>query len=94
MINIGLYYKVKSGHEKEFEETFMNVVSLLKGSDFGFERGKLYREVGDSTEYMLYTEWDDLDSFKKFMLSKEYAKTVEWGKTIMDGQPRHRIFRG
>ena len=93
MINIGLYYKVRAGHEREFEETFLGVVSLLKGADFGFLGGKLYREIGDSSEYMLYTEWG-LDSFKKFMESKEYAQTVEHGKTIIDGQPRHKIFRG
>jgi len=94
MINIGLYYRVKPGCEKEFEDTFVNVVSMLKHSDFGFVGGKLYREIGDSSEYMLYTEWDGLDSFKKFIASKEYARTVQFGKTIMDGQPRHKIFRG
>ena len=92
MINIGLYYKVKAGHEKEFEDNFLNVVSLLKNVDFGFLSGKLYREIGDSSEYMLYTEWESIDSFKKFMESKEYAKTIELGKAIIDGQPRHKIF--
>jgi heme-degrading monooxygenase HmoA len=92
MINIGLYYKVKAGHEKEFENTFGSVVTLLKGSDLGFLGGKLYKEVGDSAEYMLYTEWEGMDSFKKFMASKPYAKTVEFGKTIIEGQPRHKIF--
>jgi len=92
MINIGLYYKVKPGHEKEFERSFLGVVSLLKGADFGFLGGKLYKQVGDSAEYMLYTEWEGMDSFKKFMASKEYAKTVEFGKTIIEGQPRHKIF--
>ena len=58
MINIGLYYKVKKGHEKEFEDKFLNVISLLKNVDFGFLSGKLYREIGDCSEYMLYTEWD------------------------------------
>lgn len=94
MINIGLYYKVKAGHEKEFEEIFLNVVSFLgKNVSFGFLGGKLYREIGDSSEYMLYTEWESLDSFRKFMESKEYAQTVEFGRTIIDGQPRHRIFQ-
>lgn len=93
MINIGLYYKVRPGHEKEFEGTFMNVVSVLKGSDFGFLGGKLYREIGDPSEYMLYTEWNGLDSFRKFSESKEYKQTVEFGKTIIEGRPRHRIFR-
>ena len=33
-----------------------------------------------------------LESFKKFMASKKYAQTVEFGKSIIDGQPRHKIF--
>ncbi|MHB2036300.1 MAG: antibiotic biosynthesis monooxygenase family protein [Nitrososphaerales archaeon] len=94
MINIGLYYKVKLGHEKAFEEIFSSVVSMLKNGDFGFLSGKLYREIGNSSEYMLYTEWEGVDSFRKFMESKEYAKTVEYGKMIIDGQPRHKIFNG
>ena len=93
MINIGLYYKVKKGHEKEFEESFLKVVSLLKSADFGFVSGKLYREIGDYNEYMLYTEWDGLESFRKFMESKEYAQTIEFGKSIIEGQPRHKIFQ-
>jgi len=93
MINIGLYYKVRAGHEREFEKTFLNVVSLLKKSDFGFLGGKLYKEIEDPSEYMLYTEWNGLDSFKKFSESREYKQTVEFGKTIIDGRPRHRIFQ-
>jgi len=94
MINIGLYYRVKAGHEREFENTFTGVVALLRNSHFGFVGGKLYREVGDSSEYMLYTEWEGLDSFRKFIASKEYKETVEWGKIVMEGQPRHKVFRG
>jgi heme-degrading monooxygenase HmoA len=94
MINIGLYYKVKPGFESQFEDTFLNVVSLLKSSDFGFLEGKLYRQIGVPREYMLYTEWEGLDSFRKFMESKEYAKTVEFGRTIIEGQPRHKVFQG
>ena len=68
------------------------MVSLLKGADFGFLGGKLYKEIGDSSEYMLYTEWEGMDSFKKFMESKEYAKTVEYGKTIVDGRAEAQDF--
>jgi len=93
MINIGLYYKVKSGHEQEFEKSFSNALSILKGGQFGFVDGRLYREVSDPREYMLYTEWENLDSFRNFLTSREYAQTVEFGKTILEGQPRHKFFR-
>lgn len=93
MINIGLYYKVKDGHGAEFENYFTNVIALLKGADFGFCSGKLYKEVGDMGEYMLYTEWENNESFGRFMQSKEFSDTVEFGKTIIEGKPRHRIFK-
>lgn len=92
MINIGLYYRVKSGHEREFEQSFGNALSALRNGHPGFLGGRLYKEVGDSREYMLYTEWDGIDSFKKFLESKEYASTVEFGKTIIEGVPRHKFF--
>ena len=94
MINVGLYYRVKEGHEKEFEESFGGALSLLGRGGSGFRGGKLYREVGGSREYMLYTEWESDDSFRKFMESKEYARTVEFGRTIIEGRPKHRVFRG
>ncbi|AAT43908.1 antibiotic biosynthesis monooxygenase family protein [Picrophilus oshimae] len=92
MINVGLYYKVKPGHEKDFESTFGNVVKLLKSGDTGFIDGKLYREVDDPSEYMIYTEWKDLESFEKFIKMKEYHETVDYGKTILETTPRHKIF--
>ncbi|WP_231136413.1 antibiotic biosynthesis monooxygenase family protein [Acidianus ambivalens] len=36
MINVGLYYRVKEGHEKEFEEIFKKVVETLKSANVGF----------------------------------------------------------
>jgi len=76
----------------EFEDKFLNVISLLKNLDSGLLTGRLYREIGDCSEYMLYTEWEDLEFFKKCMTSRKYALTVEFGKSIVDGQPRHEIF--
>jgi len=40
-----------------------------------------------------YAEWKDIDSFKEFMKSKEYAQIIELGKTILEGQARHKIFK-
>ncbi|MEM3914697.1 MAG: antibiotic biosynthesis monooxygenase, partial [Metallosphaera sp.] len=47
MINVGFYYKVKKGHEKEFEETFLSVLKTLKESLPGFRDAKLYKNVAD-----------------------------------------------
>lgn len=92
MINVGLYYKVKDGHEKDFEEKFNGVVDLLKSKDVGFIDGKLYREVKCPEEYMIYTVWKDKKHFEDFLQMEAYLNTVDYGKTILESQPRHKIF--
>ncbi|MCL4364830.1 antibiotic biosynthesis monooxygenase [Candidatus Marsarchaeota archaeon] len=91
MINVGMYYSVRPGHEAEFEGAFSAVVGHLKGSGVGIKDAKLYKEVGKS-EYMIYTEWDGLESFKNFVQSRSFNDTVSQGRSIIDGRPRHRIF--
>ena len=91
MINVGLYYKVKPGHEKEFEDTFRGVVEMLTKANVGITSAKLYREIG-SSEYMIYTEWKSLESFRGFIQSRGFKETTIHGQSIIDGTPRHRIF--
>ncbi len=93
MINVGLYYKVKSGHEKDFEEKFLEVLGILRKTGSGLVEAKLYRSVEDPTEYLIYTVWKDVESFKKFTLSEEYKNTINFGRTILEGRPMHRILK-
>lgn len=46
--------------------------------------------VDNPREYLIYSEWKDLDSFRKFMLSKEFKNTTDYGKQIIEGRPYHR----
>ena len=91
MINVGLYYKVKKGSEKEFEDKFNSVVKMLKGSASGIRDAKLYREIG-SSESMIYTEWENMEAFKGFIQSKDFHETTSQGRSIIEGMPRHRVF--
>jgi heme-degrading monooxygenase HmoA len=86
-----MYYNVKEGHEAEFEGMFAKVVDALKSADVGMVDAKLYREVG-RREYMIYTEWDGIGSFRGFVQSKEFRDTVGRGSSIIEGRPRHRLF--
>ncbi|MEM0257183.1 MAG: antibiotic biosynthesis monooxygenase [Saccharolobus sp.] len=90
MINVGFYYKIKKGFETEFESKFKEVLDYLKNFD-GFIEAKLYRSVDDPSEYLLYSVWRDLESFKKFISSNAYKNTVEYGKKIIEGRPRHKV---
>lgn len=91
MINVGMYYNVKAGHEAEFEKIFAGVVETLKKAKVGIRDAKLYREVGKS-EYLIYTEWDGIDVFKAFIQSKAFGDTTSYGNSIIEGRPRHRVF--
>jgi heme-degrading monooxygenase HmoA len=92
MINVGMYYNVKSGHEKEFEDIFAGVVETLKNAKVGIRDAKLYREVGKSG-YLIYTEWESMDLFKAFIQSKAFNDTTGYGKSIIEGRPIHRVFQ-
>ena len=93
MINVGLYYRVKPGHEAEFEMIFGEVVEHLKGAASGIRDAKLYKQIGGESEYMIYTDWESMESFKKFVQSSEFHSTTQKGREIIDGMPRHRVFR-
>ncbi len=92
MINVGMYYKVKEGYEAEFERVFSAVAEKLKASGSGIKDAKLYREVG-KREYLIYTEWESMDSFKAFVQSREFGETTSYGKEIIEGRPRHKVFK-
>lgn len=91
MINVGMYYNVKEGHESEFEQVFLGVADALKASGAGVIEAHLYREVGKS-EYLIYTEWESLEKFKIFIKSRAFGETVSRGKEIVEGRPRHKVF--
>ena len=93
MINVGLYYRVKPGHEEEFEKIFSKVLEFLKGNVDGFIDAKLYRSVSDPREYLIYSEWESLDAFRKFTLSRQFSDTTNYGKTILEGMPKHKVFQ-
>lgn len=91
MINVGLYYRIKEGHEGEFESKFNEVREYLsKGK--GFRLAKLYKETENPREYMIYSEWDDMQSFSNFVRSEAFHNVTSSAKDIVEGQPRHRIF--
>jgi len=92
LISVGFYYRVKRGFEGEFERKFGEVVSFLS-SFKGFRGARLYRSVDDPSEYLIYSEWDDLESYKNFINSTAYRETVEYGKSIIEGRPTHKVFQ-
>ncbi|MEM3670904.1 MAG: antibiotic biosynthesis monooxygenase [Thermoprotei archaeon] len=91
MIHVGLYYDVKPGQEKKFEEIFGAVKSSL-GREEGFISGTLYRNVDRPNSYMILSEWSSLEHFKKFVASNSFRRVAESGKEILEREPRNRVF--
>jgi len=91
MISVGFYYKIKKGHEEEFEKKFNEVVQYLSKVP-GFKSAKLYKSVDNPSEYLIYSEWEDLDVYRKFITSTPYRDTVEYGKSIIEERPTHKVF--
>jgi|OSPMetMinimDraft_2_1075162.scaffolds.fasta_scaffold00729_5 heme-degrading monooxygenase HmoA len=90
MINVGIHYRVKPGRERDFEEAFGRVVEFLRSRP-GVIEARLYRNVNDPREYLVYSEWTDLDSFREFVSSQAYRETTQYGREILEGRPVHRV---
>ncbi|HLH86473.1 MAG TPA: antibiotic biosynthesis monooxygenase [Thermoplasmataceae archaeon] len=93
MINVGFFYSVVSGKEEEFEETFKGVIKFLRENDTGIREVRLYRDVLNAGEYMIFSEWDSVESFREFISSRPFKETTEHGKNILRGKPRHIILK-
>lgn len=93
MINVGFFYSVLPGKEEEFEKTFGNVILYLKENGTGIIDAKLYRDVANPSEYMIFSEWDSRESFSKFIQSSPFRETTSEGKKILVRKPRHIILK-
>ncbi len=93
MINVGLYYRVKSGHQSEFEGMFNGVIEHLRSNVEGFLDARLYKNVASEQDYLIYSEWKDLSAFRKFMSSDAFRSTTQKGASILEGRPSHKIFQ-
>ena len=92
MINIGLYYDVIPGKEKEFEEVFNAVRSSLEGSK-GFVSAILYRRVDKPNSYLIYSEWESLEDFKEFTRSRPFRDVTTNGRKILERTPYNKVYQ-
>ncbi|BCU67025.1 antibiotic biosynthesis monooxygenase [Sulfolobales archaeon HS-7] len=93
MINVGFYYRVKKGKTDEFEKIFTQVTKKLMEGNTGIIGARLYKSVEEPNEYLIYTEWNSVDDFKKFMMSEDFRQTTAIGKEIIEGRPTHKVFK-
>ena len=93
MVTVGMNYRVREGKDQVFEEGFRKVLGLMEQMD-GHTASRLYRDTSDPREYLIVSEWESEDAFRRFIGSREFSATTDWGSAeILEGRPRHRIYR-
>ena len=92
MITVGLYYDVKPGKEKIFEDKFEDVLGVL-GSQSGHKASFLYHQVNRPNSYAILSEWENQGDFLDFIKSDLFRQVTNWGLDgILERRPSHKIY--
>ena len=93
MTTIGMHYDVIAGKEKEFEAGFLRVLAHLKTLP-GHVESHMYSDIETAGSYVIFSEWETLESFNAFIKSPEFKAVTAWGKAeILRGRPKHKIYK-
>lgn len=85
---MGLFYRVKPEHRTDFVETFDAVGDVLADMD-GHRDTDLLVNVADENDMFIASRWRDRDAAMAFFRSDAFGETVQWGRDILEGRPRH-----
>ncbi|MFB6362201.1 MAG: heme-binding protein [Halobacteriales archaeon] len=85
---IGMFYTVKPDHREDFVDTFGAVGEQLAGMD-GHRATQLLANVEDAADFFISSRWDAREDALAFFRGDAFRDTVEWGREVLDGQPRH-----
>jgi chlorite dismutase len=85
---MGMFYQIKSEHREEFVERFGDVAELLEEMD-GHRRTDLLANREDANDTFIASEWRSQEDAMKFFRSDDFRETVQWGRDVLDGRPRH-----
>lgn len=92
MVTVGLYYEVRPGQEKVFEDTVDQVIHLLEQNP-GHVKSFLYRDVKNPRSYAIISEWKSQNDFTNFVKSDEFRQVTEFGKAeVLEQRPRHKVY--
>jgi len=85
---MGLFYAVKPDHRDAFVETFADVGELLGGMD-GHRETTLLANLEDENDFFIASRWDAREDALAFFRGDAFRDTVEWGREVLAGRPRH-----
>jgi heme-degrading monooxygenase HmoA len=92
MITVGMNYQIIPGKEGAFEKVFKAVLDKMDEMD-GHSESHLYKDVFDSQQYLIVSDWSDRAAFDGFIASDEFRSVADWGKEqILAGRPKHEYY--
>ena len=92
MVTVGLYYEVREGKEKVFEDKVDEIIDLLAGNP-GHVKSFLYRDVKNPRSYAIISEWTSQNDFTNFIRSDIFHQVTEFGKAeLLEQRPRHKVY--
>jgi heme-degrading monooxygenase HmoA len=92
VVTVGLYYQVRPGQEKVFEDTVDQVIELLSKNS-GHVKSFLYRDVKDPRSYAIISEWNSQKDFTEFVRSDIFKQVTDFGKAeLLEQRPRHKVY--
>jgi len=83
-----MFYEIKPEHREEFVERFADVAELLDDMD-GHRRTDLLANREDPNDTFIASEWRSQEDAMEFFRSDDFRETVQWGRDVLDGRPRH-----
>lgn len=91
MIHVGFYYDVKPGNEEKFEVMFEEVKRHLAKEE-GFLSALLYKRADNPLSYLILSEWESIEHYKRFVSSGSFRQVTETTKDIFARKPYNRVF--
>ena len=88
---MGMFYQVKPSYREEFIDTFGEVGEVLETMD-GHRQTELFANEEDENDMFIASRWDDKEAAMSFFRSDAFRDTVQWGREVLDGRPRHVFF--
>ncbi|MDZ7700875.1 MAG: heme-binding protein [Halobacteriales archaeon] len=85
---MGMFYTVKPDHREAFVDTFGAVGEQLAGMD-GHRETQLLANLEDDRDFFISSRWEGREAALEFFRGDAFRDTVEWGREVLDGRPRH-----
>jgi chlorite dismutase len=85
---MGMFYEVEPEYREEFHDVFGDVGAMLADME-GHRDTRLYANTKDANDMFISSRWASRDDAMQFFKSDDFRDTVDWGREVLAGRPRH-----